>query len=172
MASVGRLNEAFHLVTKAHESDPLNRIAAVNHASLMAEVGRVDELYEAYARARERWPDFDWLVSAPLLTAALLGDWKRVEPLLALARGFPGEQMSVPLSTVALLMGPQDAARERVRAIAEHQLAKSGEVELRMILFAYTLGMHDEAWGFVDRSDFRRVTSVECLCPTATSCKA
>ncbi len=164
-SSIGRLDEAFGLITQAHEADPLNRIAAVNHASLMAEVGRVDESYEAYERARERWPDFDWLVSAPLLTAALLSDWKRVEPLLALAQRFPGEQMRVPLATVALLMGPQADARGRVRGIAEHQLARWGEVELRMILFAYTLGMHDEAWAFVDRSDFRRVTSVESPLP-------
>ena len=121
--AVGRVREGFALIARAHEVDPLNRTAALNWAAGLADIGGRDESYAAFDAARARWSDFDWLVSAPLLTAALLDDWPRAEPLLGLAQSFPAKAMRIPLSTVALLKAPRETAQTTVLALAERQLA-------------------------------------------------
>ena len=58
---------------------------------------------------------------------------------------------------MSLLKSPPDVAKARIMGIAERQLAATGDVELRMILFVFRLGLLDEAFDLVARSAFHAI---------------
>jgi TolB-like protein len=159
IGNVGRMRDNFALVGRAHRADPLNRTSAMNYCVALADVGFLDESYEAFHAAQARWPDSDNLVAVPILHSVLLQDGRRLEQFLAAARRFitaRGETraLRIALTTAQVAQNPTDAARALMLASAERHLAQSGHVELRTVLFAYWAGLRDEAFDWIARSDY------------------
>ena len=152
--TVGRTREAFELISRAQEIDPLNHAIAEVAAEKMADLGMLRESYAAYAAARARWPDFEWAVAAPLLIAANLRDWVTAEPLIGIASAIDGRDSRFVLATVELLKAPLPVLREWMMATVERQLARSGSVDLRVPMFLYSAGLKEEAFEAVARSSF------------------
>lgn len=152
-SSVGRTAESYQLLLRAHEIDPLNQVIVNSLGVALSNLGRLRESYDLFESARARWPDFDWLLASPLLTAANLGDWAVADPLIQLAQAQP-ERYRLPLSTVALLRSPPDEVRQRLMETCRRQLNATGSVELRVILFMYAQGLRDEAFDALARSSF------------------
>ncbi|HTX48711.1 MAG TPA: hypothetical protein VME40_04900, partial [Caulobacteraceae bacterium] len=164
--NVGRIRENFELVARAHRADPLNRTSAMNYCVALADVGRLDESYEAFKAAQARWPDSDNLVAVPILHAALLRDERQLGYFLAAARRFiaaRGETraLRIAMTTAHVALNPTDEALKLLLASAERHLAQSGRVELRSVLFAYWAGLRDEAFDLIDRSDYRHLFQPE-----------
>ncbi|MBV8681816.1 MAG: hypothetical protein JO111_03000 [Caulobacteraceae bacterium] len=164
--NVGRVGETFELVARAHRADPLNRTSAMNYCVALADVGRLDESYEAFRAAQARWPDSDNLVAVPILHAVLLRNEQRLEQFLSAARRFivaKGETraLRIAMTTAHVALNPTDEARQLLLASAERHLAKSGRVELRTALFAYWAGLTDEAFELIARSDYTHLFQPE-----------
>ena len=157
--NVGRLRENLALVSRAHRADPLNRTSAMNYCVSLADVGLLDEFYEAFKAAQARWPDSDNLLAVPILHATLLRDGRRLEQFLAAARRFVAARgetraLRIAMTTAQVALNPTDQARQLLLASAERHLAQSGHVELRTVLFAYWSGLRDEAFDLIARSDY------------------
>ncbi|HEY2051104.1 MAG TPA: hypothetical protein VGH03_17330 [Caulobacteraceae bacterium] len=157
--NIGRMRENFAMVERAHRADPLNRTSAMNYCVALADVGFIDESYEAFNAAHARWPDSDNLVAIPILHAALLKDERRLEHFMDAARRFiaaRGESrpLRIAMTTAQVAQNPTDQARQLLLASAERHLVQSRHVELRTILFAYWAGLRDEAFDWIARSDY------------------
>jgi hypothetical protein len=166
IGNVGRVRDNFALVGQAHRADPLNRTSAMNYCVALADVGLLDESYEAFRAAQARWPDSDNLVAVPILHAVLLQDGRRLEQFVAAARRFiaaRGETrpVRIALTTAQVAQNPTDEARRLMLASAERHLAQNGHVELRTILFAYWAGLRDEAFDWIARSDYSQLFQPE-----------
>ena len=173
VGNVGRVRENFDLVSRAHRSDPLNRTSAMNYCVALADVGLIEESYEAFEAARARWPEYDNLLSVPLLHAALLGDARRLERCLAAAADFTaahGETRSIrmALGSAVLVRAPLAQARGQLLAVADRQLAHTGAVALRVPLLAHHLGLRDEAFEMIGRSDYRSLREADGRRPDDT----
>jgi len=164
--NVGRMGDNFALVGRAHRADPLNRTSAMNYCVALADVGRLDESYEAFKAAQARWPDSDNLVAVPILHATLLPDSRRLEQFMAAARRFivaRGETraLRIAMTTAQVALNPTDESRQLLLASAQRHLDQSGRVELRTALFAYWAGLRDEAFDLIARSDYSHVFQPE-----------
>ncbi len=161
VGAVGRTRESFRLVARAHGIDPLNKIIANRHAGALAEIGMLQESYEAAEVGRARWPDFDWFIASPLLISATLGDWAIAEPLIALAEADGRGYLQAILGLVNDYRDPTPEAQARMLARGEGQLAKSGSAELSQIMFIHRIGLADEAFDLLARSSFARIFTPE-----------
>ena len=157
--AVGRTRECFTLIARAHEVDPLNPIMANRHGGALSEVGLFRECYEAAEIGRQRWPDFDWCISSPLLISACVGDWAVADPLIALAekRGGPGMQALVGLARS--FRDPTPEAQQALLARGEAELAKTGTVEFGQILFIHRIGLPNEAFDLLARASYQHLHS-------------
>jgi TolB-like protein len=156
--SVGRLEESHRYAARATEVDPLNPLIAAICAQALLDLGRPPaDSHRVFDELRQRWPKLDWLIAMPMLLAANMGDWERADALMALPEG-ESREYRMARQTVTLLKGPKDDLIAHARASAAKQLAKSGRVEIRTLLFMHNNGLEDEAFGAWRQShyDYRK----------------
>jgi TolB-like protein/DNA-binding SARP family transcriptional activator len=152
--SVGRLEESYRYAERATEIDPLNPLIAAVCAQALLDLGRPpDEGHRVFEDLRQRWPDLDWLVAMPMLLAASVGDWERANALWALPEG-ESREYRMARQTVSLLKGPKDVLIAHVRASVAKQLAKSGRIEIRTLVFMHNNGLEDEAFEAWRQSEY------------------
>ncbi len=150
---VGRIGEAMVLAERTHRMDPLNPLVVQNYANLISESGRPTEAFIQFALARARWPEIPWFRADPLMIAAFLGDWETVDGLLPQAEA-PDALTAMAVHTANALRG----ASSEIRATALRRAGKSheinGRVDVSTLAFLCGLGLTEEAFEFVDKSDF------------------
>ena len=155
--TVGRNGEAFELISRAYAIDPLNRLIANNHAMALADAGFPASAYQAFAAAREIWPDFDWLVTAPLSTAALLLDWAEADRLLALPVDWSDRRYSPAFMTAAMMREPTPDRLAMFVASARKRIETKGAVSLSWLMLLCAVGECDTAFELADASSFDTV---------------
>ncbi|MEO8812541.1 MAG: TIR domain-containing protein [Caulobacteraceae bacterium] len=154
---VGRVRKSFDLVEQAHRLDPLNQSIVLSHAERLGDTGGLDGYYDALGDARRQWPDFIWLFSSPILTAAMRRDWPRVESLIVEAKARGIELPPHITGAVGLLRAPVEDVRDLVLSTAERQLETTGTVQLGWICLTYSIGLHDEAFDLLERASFEHL---------------
>lgn len=148
----GRVAEAFDCVERALATDPLNPSTTQNYAMFMAEIGRLTDSYAIFATARKRWPDLGWFYE-PILYSAFASDWATLDVLLA-EPGTHAPAVSRTYKTALALRHPTEKARREALAGAERQFARLGRIEVSMMIFLYALGLSDEAFALLERSNY------------------
>ena len=155
---VGRSREALARITRAYEIDPLYHQGANWYAVMISLEGRTEEAFTVWDKARERWPAFDVLLFNPLGLATNIGDWGRVEQLLAHAEALELNSLhvreAVARARKARHAGPQsaDSLIERMKA----EVGQSGTVDLRILVdtYAQTQGAADGVFEVVEQASF------------------
>lgn len=152
--SVGRLEDSLGYASRAVEVDPLNPLIAGMQAMMLIDLGHPpDQSHAVFDSLRARWPDLDWLVAMPMLTAASMGDWERAERLMALPEG-KSREYKMARHSVSLMQGPRETLIAHARASVERQMSKTGQIEIRTFFFLYNNGMAEEAFDAWRYSDY------------------
>lgn len=151
--SVGRTAEAFDCSERAWRIDPLNPLSVENYANLLFETGHKAKSYETYALGRERWPEVWWMRMEPVLHASFAGDWPKVDCLLA-EPGVDRPEIEIARRTASALRQPSGAVRQAALADAEKRLAEVGRAEASRLVFLFALGLVEEGFGLIERSDY------------------
>ena len=152
-AAIGQMQESRDLLLRASELDPINPMIANNAANAIFDLGLIEEGFQQFSELRERWPAADWLLTAPLMTAAILRDSARVKEF-TIHRDRPNETYRLALQISDLFSSPPNVQRETLMRQAEDQLKAIGSVELITLLLLCELNFTDEAFALVDRSSF------------------
>lgn len=161
-ASVGRVEDGYHLMCQAAEIDPLNLIILSARAQILIDLGKHDEGYQEFARLRKRWPDFDWFTAVPMITAAHIGDWDIADALLALPLG-TSREYKMSRNAVELFKLPLAKRQAHIRSSVSHLLDNIGSIEIRTLIFMYVNEMQDEAFAAWSKSshDYRHTRGAE-----------
>ena len=153
---VGRSGEALAHITRAFGIDPLYHQGANWYATMIALEGRLDEAFEVWDSARERWPTFDVLTFNPMLFAVGVHDWKQVDKLFVHI-----EDHGVDSDRVRDVASKAREARHKTQQAVEDplgelrdQLRDTGTIGLSKLLAAYHRGGRDEAFDIVERASF------------------
>lgn len=158
--SVGRFREAFNYVERVWRLDPLNPLTAQNYANLLNEQGWHAESVATYALLRERWPHISWFHSEPVLIAAFAGDWRLVDELLA-EKGADRPEMALARGAAHALRNPDADTRRAALAYAEADFTRLGRVDISTLIFIYALGLHDETFDYLERSDYSHLFAID-----------
>jgi adenylate cyclase len=159
--AVGRNAEAFELISRAYEIDPLNRLIANNYAMALADTGFRTIAFQSFAAARAIWPDFDWLVTAPLVTAALTGDWAEADRLLALPVDWNDRRYAPAMTTVMMVREPTPERLAMFIASAWKRIETKGAVSLSWLMMLCAVGEVDAAFALADASSFAAMFDLE-----------
>jgi len=153
---VGRTRDARARIAHAYEVDPHYHQGANWYAVILSVTGGLDEAFEVWDRAAERWPDFDILHTNPLLTALTIGDGERVERYLAGIRT-RGLDSVVVRNAVAAVEGARTGKRQsgaEQLALLHAALAETGTLSLNRLVGVFSAGFHDEGFALVERASF------------------
>ncbi len=161
-ASVGRVEEGYHLMCQAADIDPLNLLILSARAQILIDLGKHEEGYQEFSRLRNRWPDFDWFTAVPMITAAHTGDWDIADALLALPRG-TSREYKMSRNAVELFKLPLAERQAHIRGSISHRLDTIGNIEIRTLIFMYINEMQDEAFAAWAQSshDYRHMRGAE-----------
>ena len=152
--SVGRVGACRETMLRAATLDPMNPLLALDAAIALSDMGALDEAFAEFDAIAARWPDVPWINAGPLMIAAMLRDWERVDKFFD-RRGNGNEFLKRAIATAELMREPLDVARARLLGIAERNLAERGELELGLLITMSACGLVDEAFAAVVQADFR-----------------
>lgn len=154
---VGRNAESFELISQAYAIDPRNRLIANNRAVALADAGFLASAFQAFAAAREIWPDFDWLITAPLSAAALTGDWAEADRLLALPVAWDEPRFVGVCDLVRFVRNATPASIAARLAADDDQVARKGTIGLLSLIVLCAVGAVDAAFALAGRASFAAV---------------
>lgn len=152
--SNGYIRKAFRVAAKAHQIDPLNLNVCLAYLDLLAEIGLVKESDEVAFNADLRWPGHWWILGTSALRAASCGDWKSADALMSAAEAAPMDGFEMVRFAVSALRNPDAGHRALIRERCEEQMQRRGRVQPSTLVLAYNVGLADEVFSLVDRSDF------------------
>ena len=155
--SLGRMRDATAAAEHAWLLDPLHPQSANLHAGLLFEQGMVCAAQDAYALGRARWPEVWWFQLHPVTLAAFSGDWAMVDEILSETANKASQQLSSVAFTLDALRYPSAEKNQMALAVAEHSLAEKGGVEPSTLLFLHAVGLRDEAFALIGRSEYPHI---------------
>lgn len=151
--SVGRIAEALRWYEDSRHSDPLNPITIEFYASLLLHAGRYDEGMATFRFAQEKWPDIWWFTFDQIMAASHSGDWDTIDSLREDPR-LKQQEVAFAWGVAESLRRNDDKARQGALAAAEQQVAALGRVDPSFLIFMSCLGLTDEVYDLVERSDY------------------
>ncbi|MEL6567042.1 MAG: BTAD domain-containing putative transcriptional regulator [Pseudomonadota bacterium] len=152
-ASVGRLRESHDFIMRARELDPLNPLIANNAANILADLGDIEGAYAAFRAIKSQWPSLDWTLAAPLMTAAIRGDWDEVAEFQS-DNPAPKTTFKMAMRVAEIMCTPPDARKAKLGDLAARELEKDGSTGFLTLIMLHRSGQADDAYEWAERSSF------------------
>ncbi len=155
-SAVGRLREAFTYASHAHEVDPLYAQGVNWHASTLCDNGFINEGLHLFEDGIRRWPAFQPFLNNALSVAAQVGDWERVDALVAHANkvAITARDFHAIAAAAQMLRERDPVAIARVLAQFRDRVARTERVSFNRMCFLSALGLVDEIYDAVDGLSF------------------
>jgi len=157
-ARLGQFEDSLGYAQRAYDLDPLFPVAGYYSAYLREAQGDYDESRRLFDTLIERFPQVEYIWSSALLGAASNDDGARLDVLVEqLGRSGPVERLTKLVETARAIRDRDLQFVEQHHQRATQMLADRGWVDLRLINTMHRLGQYDQAFDFVEQSNFGHV---------------